>query len=164
MPMNPDFGSYQIGGVPSGWKPGANPYLDAVMRSMGLQPASTPQQPSRSQMMNSQAPGMYLSGRFIDREDDIVPGEVPMDGSVSFFPLRDGSGVVAKAWDSDGILRNFKFVLETTVVAEASPAAVEDDTPAKLEMALGPVLERLERIEQLVTTKEKPKSPIIIEE
>ena len=44
---------------------------------------------------------------------DVLSGqEVPMDGSVSLFPMHDSSRVYGKWWTSNGQIPMVKFVLE----------------------------------------------------
>lgn len=43
-----------------------------------------------------------IPGRMIYSPDEIMPQEVPMDGSVSLFPMHDWSCVYGKWWTSNG--------------------------------------------------------------
>lgn len=52
-----------------------------------------------------------LHGRVVPSETDILPNEVVMDGTVSFFPLQDGSEVIGKQWNSDGTIKTYVFKL-----------------------------------------------------
>lgn len=54
----------------------------------------------------------YLPGRFISNETEITPGEVPMDGSISFFCTNDLSRIIVKQWNSNGILDTAQYVLD----------------------------------------------------
>lgn len=53
-----------------------------------------------------------IPGRMIYSPDEIMPQEVPMDGSVSLFPMHDWSCVYGKWWTSNGQIQTVKFVLE----------------------------------------------------
>ena len=59
-----------------------------------------------------------LPGRQISSIDEIMPNDVPMDGSVSFFPVRDGSCVYAKFWNRQGTIDTIKFVPAVATSAE----------------------------------------------
>ena len=37
-----------------------------------------------------------------------------MDGSISMFPMQDGSAVYGKFWDSNGQIKTIRFVPENT--------------------------------------------------
>ena len=53
-----------------------------------------------------------IPGRMIYSPDEIIPQEVPMDGSVSLFPMHDWSCVYGTWWTSNGQIQTVKFVLE----------------------------------------------------
>lgn len=86
--------------------------------------------PYITQPQNSQAQTMQpilaqqivnLSGRVVQKETDITPQEVAMDGSISLFPLADYSAIIAKQWNSDGTIKTLRFVPEVV------PAANEEN-------------------------------------
>lgn len=64
----------------------------------------------RPRMQERQNPP--LNGRLVKSPDDILPKEIPMDGSVSLFPKDDYSYILAKAWNSSGTIDTIKFVPE----------------------------------------------------
>ena len=55
-----------------------------------------------------------INGRVVQSADMITANDVPMDGSVAFFPTQDLSEIYAKSWDANGkiVTRLFKPVLE----------------------------------------------------
>lgn len=64
---------------------------------------SQPAQPSYPQ--NPQIypqPTIGLQGKLIDNPEVVKVTEIPMDGSVSYFPLADGSAIVTKQLQADG--------------------------------------------------------------
>lgn len=63
-----------------------------------------------------------------------------MDGSASFFPTNDGKYIYAKCWNSNGEIITAKYVRDDTP-EPARPNPQQD------------ILDRLERIEKLVTPK-----------
>lgn len=70
----------------------------------------------------------YISGRVVNKVEDIAPNEVPMDGSSGLFPLSDLSAVFIKAWNSDGTIRTTKYVPEVIkpVEVEEKPSEIEE--------------------------------------
>lgn len=56
-----------------------------------------------------------LPGYFIQNENEIIPKNIPMDGSISFFPYRDLSKIVIKQWDANGI-NTLSYVVEQSVM------------------------------------------------
>lgn len=63
-----------------------------------------------------------INGKMIAELNQITANDVPMDGSVAFFPKQDLSEVYAKSWNADGTIRTvtYKPVLdgETKTVPE----------------------------------------------
>lgn len=74
-----------------------------------------------------------IPGRMIYSPDEIVPQEVPMDGSVSLFPMHDWSCVYGKWWTSNGQIQTVKFVLEQPKKEIDESAASLSDISARLE-------------------------------
>ena len=66
------------------------------------------QQPSYMQQA-----AQRINGRVVQSADMITANDVPMDGSVAFFPTQDLSEIYAKSWDANGkiVTRLFKPVL-----------------------------------------------------
>lgn len=44
----------------------------------------------------------YLLGKSVDNIDVVKATDIPLDGSISYFPLTDGSAIVSKQLQSDG--------------------------------------------------------------
>ena len=90
-----------------------------------------------------------IPGRMIYSPDEIVPQEVPMDGSVSLFPMHDWSCVYGKWWTSNGQIQTVKFVLE-------SPKKEIDESA----VSLSDISARLEKVERyLFKNKHKNNRP-----
>lgn len=53
-----------------------------------------------------------VNGRLINNESEITPSEIPMDNSVSLFPLNDYSVIIAKQWGKDGTIQTVRYVPE----------------------------------------------------
>lgn len=88
-------------------------YPNYRQNSYGQQPL---RQPNPQQFQQLQVPP--LQGRTVQSVEEITPNEVPMDSSVSFFPLADGSAIIAKTWASDGTIKTFRYVLEQQTTQE----------------------------------------------
>lgn len=66
------------------------------------------QQPSMPPQQLQQQP-RGIAGRMVGAPSEIVPNEVPMDGSVAFFPTADGSAIFAKAWNPNGTISTVQY-------------------------------------------------------
>ena len=96
MQMNP----YQI--------PQANNYMtqyqtyqQAYNPMQNIQRFQQPQQPEQIQQ------GIF--GKVVQSQDSIVANDVPMNGSVAFFPKNDLSEIYAKQWSADGTISTMVF-------------------------------------------------------
>lgn len=50
-----------------------------------------------------------INGKIISEMSQITANDVPMDGSVAFFPKQDLSEVYAKSWNADGTIRTVTY-------------------------------------------------------
>ena len=91
---------------------------------------------------NFQRPNMssMIPGRLVSNTDEIMPQEVPMDGSVSLFPQQDYSCIYAKTWTKEGTIATVKYVPEQ---------------PQNAEQQKSPLEERLDRIDQKIDNLSK---------
>ena len=81
---------------------GRNPYIQ--------QPSVTPQyQPQATdyigQMQNAYQKPLGLQGKTVDNIEVVKATDIPLDGSVSYFPLVDGSSIITKQLQADGTSR-----------------------------------------------------------
>ena len=67
-----------------------------------------------------------IRGGIVNGEADIYPNMVFQDGSTSYFPVKDGSAIYAKAWKQDGSIATVKYIPEpiSTTPKEDPYAAV----------------------------------------
>lgn len=89
-----------------------------------------------------------LNGRMIQSPSDVMPSEVPMDGSVSYFPMQNGQSIVAKQWDASGNLLVREYALQRE---PDSKADTDDSFQAN-------VLARLDGIENVLANFQQPKA------
>lgn len=77
---------------------GYNPYLQQQrFQNIEQQPMiTTYQQPMQL------AKSSYLLGKSVDNIDVVKATDIPLDGSISYFPLTDGSAIVSKQLQMDG--------------------------------------------------------------
>lgn len=72
-------------------------------RNLGIQ--TNYQQPIYQPMYQvpiSQPTSNGLLGKLVDSVDVVKSMDIPLDGSVSYFPLTDGSAIVSKQLQADG--------------------------------------------------------------
>lgn len=76
---------------------------------------------------NFQRPTMpaMIPGRQVASADEIMPQEVPMDGSVSLFLQNDYSCIYAKQWTKDGTIQTVRYVPEQPQNTEQQKSPLE---------------------------------------
>lgn len=107
MQMNP----YQMPQVNS-YVPQYQQYQQAYNPMQNIQRFQQPQQPEQMQQ------GIF--GKVVQSQDSIVANDVPMNGSVAFFPKSDLSEIYAKQWSADGTISTMVF------------KPIQNDNPNKL--------------------------------
>ena len=92
------------------------------------QPAAVQQYQQPTYMQQA---AQRINGRVVQSADMITANDVPMDGSVAFFPTQDLSEIYAKSWDANGkiVTRLFK------PVSDSYPSNTTQDTE-KLKIGL----------------------------
>lgn len=85
------------------------------------------QTPGYAGFNNFQRPVMptAIPGRLVANADEIMPQEVPMDGSVSLFPQNDYSCIYAKTWTKEGTIATVKFIPEQPQNGEPKKSPLE---------------------------------------
>lgn len=138
MPMNTfnnQFGSMQSPGF-------QYPSFQYGQTQPPYVPTPSYQQPSINPVQN-QTHSQGILGRMISNPNEITPQEVPMDGSISMFPMQDGSAVYGKFWDSNGQIKTIRFVPENV------------DQPQQQD-PFASINTRLDSIEELLKKRQKP--------
>lgn len=107
MQMNP----YQI--------PQANNYMQQYQTyQQAYNPMQNIQRFQQQQQPEQMQQGIF--GKVVQSQDSIVANDVPMNGSVAFFPKSDLSEIFAKQWSADGTISTMVF------------KPIQNDNPNKL--------------------------------
>lgn len=107
------------------------------------------QQQAFPQPMTQQQAPQGIAGRIVASADDIAPNEVPMDGTLAFFPASDGSSIFARAWQRDGTIATIRYV----------PERREEDEAVVTGPTLDDVMDSLSDIQNLLRDGGKAKAP-----
>ena len=75
------------------YNPYTNPYLNYNQQ---------PQQQAPISRQNQYRPQNSLQGKVVDSLDVVKATDIPYDGSVSYFPLTDGTAIITKQLQQDG--------------------------------------------------------------
>lgn len=107
-------------------------------------PQQQQQNPYFEQMRQS-TPVFSMNGRIVQNVNDVVPDEVKMDGSCSFFPVLDGSAIYVMRWSKDGsIIEKARYVPENIPQNNQEQKSFEQM-----------VMERLDQIEASIRNQNK---------
>jgi hypothetical protein len=110
-----------------------NPYAPQMQRLQNLeqQYPQFAQQPQQSYPQNPQTypqASLGLQGKSVDSIDVVKAMDIPLDGSVSYFPLTDGTAIVTKQLQADGTSKTtiYKPSVEPERVVEQPQYITED--------------------------------------
>ena len=93
-----------------------NPYYQPQMNR--YQPMEYQQyQPSYPQ--NQQAYQQVLQGKAVESIDVVKAMDIPLDGSISYFPTTDGTAIVTKQLQKDGTSRT--IIYKPSITNENAP-------------------------------------------
>ena len=148
---------YQVPMMNNPYMQPQNPYMDRMNFLQNYQQnLQQPLVPTSMSGANQQAMPQQIvgiNGRIVQAVETINPNEVPMDGSVAFFPKQDLTEIYAKSWNADGTIRTltFKPVLnDKTDILSGDTEKLEFDLSEKATEGIMAKLNELsEKIEQL---------------
>ena len=90
-----------------------------------------------SQMQNTYQKPLGLQGKTVDNIEVVKATDIPLDGSISYFPLVDGSSIVTKQLMQDGTSRMIVYKpAETTPKANTTESKEIYVTEKQLEEKL----------------------------
>lgn len=72
-----------------------------MYNNYGFNPYYQPQRFQPTEPINMQSRAV-LNGKVVDSIDVVKSTDIPLDGSISYFPLADGSAIVCKQLQIDG--------------------------------------------------------------
>lgn len=135
------------------------------------------QQPQQSYPQNPQSypqPSLGLQGKSVESLDVVRAMDIPLDGSISYFPLTDGSAIITKQLQQDGTSKTIiykpdlepqkpveqpKFVTEEQVLEmlENEPEAIQElkNELKEVKKDLVDISEDIKELRKLKDTKRK---------
>lgn len=141
-PYNPYFGQM-------------NPYAQPMQPSVTPPPQYQPIQNQRPQMpqteVSPQSRPVTLGGRIINDPAEIMPSEIPMDGTPTLFLSQDYSKIYVKAWSADGTIKTFVYSpIEQSSAEGPKTGDTENDMYAMF-------MDRFDKLEQMINrNSQKP--------
>jgi hypothetical protein len=109
---------------------GFNPYYS----QQKFQPMANQQPPQYIQPIQQPTAPIGLLGKIVDSIEVVKAMDIPLDGSISYFPLTDGSAIISKQLQNDGTSKTivYKPIVEDKkenqryVTMEELQLAIED--------------------------------------
>lgn len=104
---------YQVPMMNNSYMQSQNPYMDRMnflqnYQQSLQQPVAGMQMPLTNQQAMPQQPA-GINGRVVQAVENINANEVPMDGSMAFFPKQDMSEIYVKGWNADGTIKTIVY-------------------------------------------------------
>lgn len=75
-----------------------------------------------------------INGRVVQTAENINANEVPMDGSMAFFPKQDLSEIYVKGWDANGLIKTIVYKPYTDVNSN-NPNLSSADKKSKFDLS-----------------------------
>lgn len=120
------------------------------------------QQPSYMQQA-----AQRINGRVVQSADMITANDVPMDGSVAFFPTQDLSEIYAKSWDANGkiVTRLFKPVSDSypsnpSQETEKLKIGLSDEATEIFNKNFDTLFSKMEELEKKIDEKSSAKTTV----
>lgn len=89
------------------YMPMQNPYADRLNFLQNYQQSLQQPMQMNQQPIPQQTAG--INGRVVQSVENINANEVPMDGSMAFFPKQDMSEIYVKGWNADGTIKTIVY-------------------------------------------------------
>lgn len=142
-----------------------NPYMQRMENLQQFQQAIQPQ--AQMQGANNFTP----LGKIVDSVDIVKATDIPMDGSMYYFPKADGSEIFGKQWLANGQTRilTFKAILDeegNNLSSEEEKLKIEpsDEFLEVFQNMFDGVLERIDKLEKSLKPTSKTKKEVLADE
>lgn len=132
-----------------------SPYMERTnymqQYQQNLQPVQQQNVPVQSQQT------MGIAGRTVQSVEQITANEVPMDGSLAFFPRQDMAEIYAKQWNADGTIKTviYRPVIDNAVNSQGNnqnqQITISDDVTQAFMNRFDELFEKIEQLEQVMT-------------
>lgn len=136
---------YPSQNYPGNWQPNPQDVRQTGQPVMQPTPMGVPQQQNWKPYFPVQT--AQLVGKWVNSFEEIDPHDVPMDGSICFFPQSDYSCIYAMMWDSNSRITPYRFVPEKNDPPIQQQPLNYDDLIKGYEMSTANILSRLDSFE-----------------
>lgn len=110
-----NYNPYYMQGQMPKYTPQYQPYGNAQMQQGNMQ------QPTMATYTPQPTTIQGLQGKTVDSIDVVKAMDIPLDGSISYFPLVDGSAIVTKQLQQDGTSKTLIYkAVENTDITKSN--------------------------------------------
>ena len=97
-----------------------SPYMERMNYMQQYQQNLQPVQQQNVPVQSQQPIG--IAGRTVQSVEQITANEVPMDGSLAFFPRQDMAEIYAKQWNADGTIKTviYRPIMDNAVNSQGN--------------------------------------------
>ena len=132
-----------------------SPYMERTNYMQQYQQNLQPVQQQSVPVQPQQAMG--INGRTVQSMEQITANEVPMDGSLAFFPRQDMAEIYAKQWNADGTIKTviYRPVMDNAVNSQGNnqnqQITIPDDVTQAFMDRFDELSNKMEQLEQAMT-------------
>lgn len=132
-----------------------SPYMERTNYMQQYQQNLQPVQQQNVPVQSQQPIG--ITGRTVQSVEQITANEVPMDGSLAFFPRQDMAEIYAKQWNADGTIKTiiYRPVMDNAVNSQGNnqnqQITIPDDVTQAFMNRFDELFEKIEQLEQVMT-------------
>lgn len=110
-----------------------NPYFNQQQRYQPMPMTNQQmQQPTYMQPIVQPTQPIGLLGKIVDSIDVVKSMDIPLDGSISYFPLADGTAIVCKQLQTDGTSKTTVYKPVTEEQKELPKYATLEDVKKEI--------------------------------
>lgn len=132
-----------------------SPYMERTNYMQQYQQNLQPVQQQSVPVQSQQTTG--IAGRTVQSVEQITANEVPMDGSLAFFPRQDMAEIYAKQWNADGTIKTviYRPVMDNAVNSQGNnqnqQITIPDDVTRAFMDRFDELSGKIEQLEQVMT-------------
>lgn len=132
-----------------------SPYMERTNYMQQYQQNLQPVQQQNVPVQTQQPMG--ITGRTVQSVEQITANEVPMDGSLAFFPRQDMSEIYAKQWNADGTIKTviYRPVMDNAVNSQGNnqnqQITIPDDVTQAFMNRFDELSNKMEQLENSLT-------------
>lgn len=133
------------------WNGGQNSYISGFQN--GVNPMNQFNN-GLGQRMNppaQQVQRAMIPGRLVNSINEVVPGEVPMDGNPTYFPTSNGEVIHACFWTRDGKIETVNYIRQKEALNDKTVTVIPN------EEALNMIMSRLDEMQKEIKRISRPR-------